>query len=124
MLHAVLKRYGQLGLAHLAFLAGYKTPDQWKYLEDISSISKSFAFAERLFYALQLSFCYEFLKSLDPTEKNYVISFIESTPHKISENPHYQNFIKSGNEDLIWKKNYELLKHLENIIGHYIGERS
>ena len=119
MLHAVLKRYGQLGLAHLAFLAGYKTPDQWKYLEDISSISKSFAFAERLFYALQLSFCYEFLKSLDPTEKKYVISFIESTPHKISENPHYQNFIKSGNEDLIWKKNYELLKHLENIIGHY-----
>ena len=70
MLHAVLKRYDPLGLANLAFLAGYKTPDQWKYLEDITSISKSFAFAERLFYVLQLSFCYEFLKSLDPTKKN------------------------------------------------------
>ena len=123
MLHVVLKRYGPLGLAHLAFLATYKAPEQRKYLEDIVSIPKSFAFAERIYYTFQLCFCFEFLRSLTPEDKDSIANFVKTPSNKVSHHQKYQEYIKKGSEDLVWRKNYELMTNLEIIIGHYMTER-
>ena len=100
----IFKRYGSVGLQHLTFLAGYKSAEQWKYLVDVSSIPKSYAFAERSFYTLQLCLCYEFLKSLTQEERKDVLGFIEQESNNIHDNQHFKDFLRRGNEDLVWKK--------------------
>ena len=124
MTRATFKRYGPLGLRHLAFLAGYKTVEQWKFLEDVYSIPKSFAFVERVYYVLRMALAYEYLKSLDEEEQKLTQELIEKREldHVLVK---FAEFVEQGKQkDLTWKKNFEMLEALENIVGHYIAERS
>ena len=61
---AVLTKYGPLGVKHLSRLCGYCTDKQWEFLQGIGSISKSFAFIERLVDSMKVVQMYKFLRSV------------------------------------------------------------
>ena len=54
-MHAVLVRYEELGLKHLARLCGFENQKQWNYLKCVASTHKTFEFFERLAKALRIS---------------------------------------------------------------------
>ena len=125
MLHAVFRRYAKLGLRHLATCTGFKSAEQWDFLESVKSIPKSFAFRERLLYAMQIALHFEFLKSLSNDTRIKVIKILESPDPKGFEEavlPLYNEYIIKGYKDEVWTKNFEILESVENIVSHYCAE--
>ena len=126
MLHAILTKYAPVGLRHLAAIAGYKAEEQWDFLVSLKSIPKAFAFVERVMHTLILAMLYEFWKTVDTEQKEDLLLEIEDggkNDKKIFINL-FQKFVRTGKDDLVWQKNFELLDHLENLFGHYQGERT
>ena len=89
MLHAVFKRYGILGLQHLATCTGFQTAEQWDFLESVRSIPKSFVFCERVLYSMQIAFYHEFLRSLNEEQRTDVLKIL-ITP---DENEHNETVL-------------------------------
>ena len=127
MLHPVFCRYAKLGLRHLATCTGFKSAEQWDFLESVKSMPKSFAFCERLLYAMRVVLHFEFLKSLSNDTRIKVIKSLESPDPEIFEEavlPLYNEYIIKGYNDEVWTKNFEILESVENIISHYYAERT
>ena len=76
MLHAILAKFADLGLRHLAAIAGYKNKEQWEFLTALKSIPKAFAFAERVMHTMNLALVYEFVHMAGTTERKEIEQMI------------------------------------------------
>ena len=128
MLHAILIKYSSLGVEHLAKLSGYLTEKQWYYLVNGSHISKSCGFIERLCDSMRMVYTFEFLSHLNadntPEAKECFRKILLGEADKTLTNSLIRGFNTNGEQDEVWTKNFELYKLLENLVGHYTGERT